>query len=184
MRRRVGLFLLCGLVLPLVAAANASAQGAILELNPKSGPPGTVINVAGAGFTRPTVNIGQVQIRLSTRDALPVLRNALPDSSGRITTEFVVPDGLAPREYLVIATQTSVRGRQVFGGPGRAKLRVTAPAAATASAPPGPFASATTMAIGAAGIALILLAGGALALPKLRTLTRSAARRNAAEFSR
>ena len=171
MRRRVGLFLLCGLVVPLVAAANASAQGAVLELNPKSGRPGTVINVAGAGYNpaSPTVT-GGVNIRLNTRDAEP-LANALPDSNNRISTSFAIPAGTAPGEYLVIGTQTTVRGRHTFGTPGRAKLRVTAASAST-SAPPSRGTSQAAVALGSLMVALILLAGGALAVRRQRAHNR------------
>lgn len=168
MRRRVGLFLSCALGLPLVIVANASAQGAILELNPPSAAPGDVVNVTGAGYSQVSPNVNGVDIRLSTRDADPLRSGVLPDSNNRISTEFVVPQGLAAGEYLVIATQLSVRDRQVFGGPGRAKLRVTAARAAAASAPPGRAGPDGTVALGTALPALILLAGGALAARRLR----------------
>lgn len=168
MRRTVGLFLFCGLVLPLVAAANASAQGAVLELNPKSAAPGAVVNVTGAGYSAVSPNVNGVDIRLSTRDAQPLRTGVLPDTNNRITTEFQVPAGLAAGEYLVIATQLSVRNRQVFGGPGRAKLRVTAARAAAASAPPGRTGPHATVLLGSATLALLLLTGGALAARRLR----------------
>lgn len=171
MRRRVGLFLVCGLVLPLVAATSASGQGAVIELNPESGPPGTVINVTGSGFTgsSPAVAPG-VQIRLSTRDAEPE-KNPSVSPQRTISDSFPIPAGLAPGEYLVIATQTSVRGRHLFGTPGRAKLRVTA-AGATAAVPPGRSASQATVAIGGVIVALLLLAGGAVAVRRQRASHR------------
>ncbi len=163
MRRRVGLFLLCGLVWPLVAAANASAQGAVLELSPQSGPPGTVVAVEGAGFTQGNVNVtGGVNLRFMTRDA-PVLRNAEVNQQNRISTTLTIPAGTAVGEYLVLATETSVRGRHLFGTPARAKFRVTPPgAAAAAAAPSGPAVS--PIAIAGTLLALILLAGGTLAI--------------------
>ena len=172
MRRTVGLFLFCGLVLPLVIVANASAQGAILELSPQSAAPGSVVNVTGAGYSPATTRVNGVDIRLSTRDAEPLRTGVLPDTNNRITTEFVVPPGLAPGEYLVIATQLSVRNRQVFGGPGRAKLRVTGARAAAASAPPGRAAPHATVLLGSAMLALLLLTGGALAARRLRAPQR------------
>ncbi len=171
MRRRVGLFLFCGLVLPMVIVANASAQGAVLELTPTSGPPGTVINVSGSGFSGSSAAItGGVDIRLNTRDAEP-RANGLPGSNGRFTTSFSIPPGTASGEYLVIGTQTSVRGRHVFGTPGRAKLRVTAASAST-SAPPGRGTSQATVALGSLMVALVLLAGGTLAVRRQRAHNR------------
>lgn len=164
MRRRVGLFLMCGLVLPLVAAANASAQGAVLELSPQSGPPGTVVSVEGAGFSQASDNIiGGVNLRFMTRDAL-VLRNAELNPQNGISTTLTIPAGTAAGEYLVLATQTSVRGRHLFGTPARAKFRVTpAGAAAATAAPSGPAVSPTAIVIASTLLALILLAGGTLA---------------------
>lgn len=175
MRRRVGLFLFCGLVLPLVAAANASAQGAVLELSPQSGPPGTVISVEGSGFTQATGTTitGGVNLRFMTRDA-PVLRNAEVNPQNRISTTLTIPAGTAPGEYLLLATETSVRGRHIFGTPARAKLRVTAATASTAGAAPsgGPMVPPAT-ALGSAMLALILLSGGALAVRRQRAARRS-----------
>lgn len=163
MRRRVGLFLFCGLVLPLIATATASAQGAVIELSPASGPPGTIINVTGAGFSGSSANtVPGVQIRLSTRDAEP-LKTATISTQNTITDSFPIPAGTAPGEYLVLATQTSVRGRHLFGTPGRAKLRVTAGAAA-AAVPPGRSTSQATIAVGGVLVALTLLAGGTAAV--------------------
>ena len=163
MRRKVGLFLMCGLVLPLVAAANASAQGAVLELSPQSGPPGTVVSVEGSGFTQASATAtGGVNVRFMTRDA-PVLRNTEVNQQNRISTTMTIPGGTAAGEYLVLATQTSVRGRHLFGTPARAKFRVTPTGAAAAAAPSGPAVSPTAIAIASTLLALILLAGGMLA---------------------
>jgi len=163
MRRRVGLFLFIGLMLPLAGAANAYGQGAVIELNPSSGPPGTTINVTGAGFNGSSATTAPgVQIRLSTRDAEP-LKTAAVSTQNTISDSFPVPAGLAPGEYLILATQTSIRGAHLFGTPGRAKLRVTAGAAA-ASVPPGRSTSQATIAVGGVLVALILLAGGTAAV--------------------
>ena len=168
MRRRVGLLLLCGLVLPLVVVANASAQGAVLELTPKSGPAGTVITVAGASYnpSNETTITGGVNIRLNTRDAEP-LANGLPGTNGRFTTSFAIPPGTPTGEHLVIGTQTTVRNRHTFGTPGRAKLLVTA-ASASGSAPPGRGTSRATITLGSLMVALVLLAGGTLAVRRQR----------------
>jgi len=168
MRRRAGLFLFCGLVLPLVVVANASAQGATLELFPKSGPPGTEVTVNGFGFSQSATSESP-QIRLMTRGA-PVLRTASVTPQNTFSTTFNIPAGTAPGEYLVLATQSSVRGRST-SGPGRAKFRVTAGAAGAAAAPGG-GTSQTVVTLGTLMVALVLLAGGTLAVRRLRTPNR------------
>ena len=169
MRRRVGLFLFCGLVLPLVVVANASAQ--TLELFPKSGPPGTEVTVNGAGFLASSATINSPQIRLNFRDA-PVLRTAslTPQNTFESGTTFNIPLGTAPGEHLVIATQFSVKGRAANGN-GRAKFRVTAGAAGAAAAPGG-GTSQTVVVLGTLMVGLVLLASGTLAVRRLRTPNR------------
>ncbi len=170
--RRIGLCCVVGMVLPLVVAANAWAQGAVLQVTPQSAAPGEVVTVSGSAFNQSSPNVGGIDIRLDTRDA-PPLTSATPNSAGRFDIQFVVPPGTAPGEHLVIGTQLSVRGRHVFGVPGRARLRVTGPRAAAASAAPGRSVIDATVAIGSGIVALVLLAGGALAVSRRRTLNRS-----------
>ncbi len=168
MRRRAGLFLFCGLVLPLVVVANASAQGATLELSPTSGPAGTEVTANGFGFgSNPSVE--SPKIRLSNRDAT-VLRAAVVSTQGTFSTTFTIPATTAPGEYLVLATQVSLRGRHT-SGPGRAKFRVTS-AASSVSAPPGRGTSSTVVAVGGLMVGLIVLAGRTLAVRRLRTPDR------------
>ena len=179
--RRIGLFEMVGVVLPLVVTASASAQGAVLQVNPPTAAPGDAVIVTGSAYNQTSATTRGVDIRLDTRDAEP-LTSTTPDTSGRLSATIVIPAGTAPGEHLVIGTQVSVRDRHVFGVPGRARLRVTAPRAARATAPPGtappsstpPARAATdaTTALGAAVIALILLAGGTLLAARLRTLNR------------
>jgi hypothetical protein len=155
----------------LVVVANASAQGAVLELTPPSGSPGTVINVFGSGFNGSSATTAPgVQIRLSTRDASP-LKTAAVSTQNTISDSFPIPAGLAPGEYLVLATQTSTRGAALFGTPGRAKLRVTAGSGA-ASAPLNRAPNNATLIVGGVMVALVLLAGGTLAVLRQRSSHR------------
>lgn len=182
MRRRVGLFLSCGLVLPLVVVANASAQGATLEINPKFGPPGTVVTASGGGYVvgttaNPQPNItGGVNIRLDFRTA-EVLANTSVDTANRINVQFTIPPGTAAGEHLVMATQNSDQrpgglGGQTVAGPGRAKFLVTSGARAGAGGSPGGLGNGFPTAGGALIVALILLAGGTLAVRGMRTTNR------------
>ena len=172
MRRRVGLFLFCGLVVPLLVASNAAAQGATLELIPNSGPAGTEVAAKGFSFSGSNANIEGPKIRFSTRDA-PVLKGpVIVEQDNTFSTTFVVPE-VPPGEYLVLATQYSVRGRST-SGPGRAKFRVTAGssaaagAATAASASSGSGTSQAVVAVGALMVGLVLLAGGTLAVVRRR----------------
>ena len=181
--RRIVLFCVVGVVLPLVVTSSAWAQGTGLRLSPQTAAPLDVVNVTGFGFSGTNANTQPgVDIRLDTRDA-EVLTTVIPDSANNISATIVIPAGTAPGEHLVLGTQLSVRGRQAgFSGPGRGRLRVTAPRAARATAPPGsapsspppaaPAATDAVTALGAAVIALILLAGGTLLAARLRTLNR------------
>lgn len=157
MKRRVGVGLI-GLVTSLALAPSAFGQGAALVLSPSTATPGTVVNVTGTGINSTSATVGGVDIRLSTRDAEP-LANANVTPQNTISASFPVPAGTAPGEYLVIATQRSVRGRDTFGGPGRAKLRVVAARSAAAGSSPGDLPPA---AIGGMILALVALAGGSV----------------------
>lgn len=171
MRRRVGLFLVVGVLLPLVMAAEASAQGATLTLNVTSATAGQSITVTGTGFAPTSPRVDGVIFRLSTRDGEPIT-DAQPLTDGTISKPFPVPN-VPAGEYLLLATQQTVTGRQVFGGPGRTKLRVTA-AAGAAGTPGGPSpGDPPPLALLATILALIALTGGAvLCARRLRTLHR------------
>lgn len=165
MRRRAGLFLVFGMLLPLALAADASAQGAVLILTPSTATPGQEIFVSGTGFQESGGLVGGVNIRLSTRTS-PSLNNSPVTGQGTFGTPsplpVVLPANIAPGEYLVLGTQNSSRGRQVFGGPGRAKLRIVA-ASSSAGAPPGGAPGDTPPGVIAGTIlALLALTGGSV----------------------
>ena len=69
MRRRVGLFLTFGLLLPLALAAQASAQGAVLRSHRRRRRQARRSRSRAARSTPSTGNVGGVNIRLSTRDS-------------------------------------------------------------------------------------------------------------------
>ena len=169
MRRRVGLFLAVGVLLPLAMAAEASAQGATLTVTPQTTTAGSAVTVTGTGFNATNANVLGVDIRLSDRDSEP-LANTNPSTSGTIGPIAVpLPANLAPGEYLLLGTQLSTRGRHTFGGPGRAKIRIVAAAgAAGAPAGRGPL-DAPPGVIAGTILALLALTGGtALCVRRLR----------------
>lgn len=174
MRRKAGLVFVCGLVLPLVVAATASAQGALIRVTPKAAAPGAVVNVRSFnGNFSTAVGSSAVFIRLATRNGR-VLRSTSPDARGNINVEFPLPPDLQPGWHLLLATQTvDANGRQRGFTPGRTRLRITA-ASAGSAAPAGRGGSpGSPVGLLAIGSALILLAtGAALTARSLRTLNR------------
>lgn len=178
MRRKLGLFLVCGLVLPLVVAASASAQGATMMVTPKTASPGQVVTVRSfsGGFSTAAGTSGVV-IRLDTRTGR-VLRTVTPDARGNINVEFPLPGDVPAGWRLLVATQTvDANGRQRGFTPARTRLRVGG-AAAGSAAPGGPGGSpgspGSPLGLLALGSGLILLlTGGALTARKLRTPNRS-----------
>lgn len=171
MRRKVGLFCVCGLLLPLLVAANAFSQGSILQVNVKEPRPGQAITVNGTSFIA-AAGYSPVHIRLSTRSGR-ILATAAPDSLGRIAVTFPVPANLRPGWYLILATQsTTANNRARAFVPGRTRIRVRPGAAAAASGGRGGLPN-SPLGIVALGSAVVLLAaGGTLTARKLRTLNR------------
>lgn len=165
MRRRVGLSLFVGLVLPLVAAASASAQGAVLRVSKQVVAPGDLITIEGSSFSPTLVNI-----RIGpTRDSEIVRETNGPS----FAVELEVPP-LAPGWHLIQATQVTAAGRHRGFTPGRTRIRVTA-ASGAAGLPPagGPADAGPPTPLVVAVIGLFLLAGtSALTVRKLRTLNR------------
>jgi hypothetical protein len=170
MRRKVGVFLIVGLVLPLAITANAGAQGSTLGLTPSTAAPGTEIFVTGTSFSSGT-GVSPVFIRLNSRTATS-LREITP-TGGNISSSFFLPSDLAPGRYLVLATQTTAGGRQAAFTPGRGNLLVTGAAfkGASGGAPPG--GSGLPLTITGAMLGLILLTAGACAVRRFRTPSRA-----------
>ena len=170
MRRKVGLFVMVGFVLPLVLAASASGQGAVLEVSPKTARPGEEITVAGRGFSSGT-GTSNVFIRLQTRTA-PSLRSIAADTAGNINTTFLLPTTLTPGWYLVQGTQTHTpTGRQRAFTPGRARILVQGTPVEPTAAPGGNGGPTSPLALSAVGLALILLLAAASTLIARRRWT-------------
>ena len=177
MRRKVGLFFVCGLVLPLVVAATASAQGSNIIVTPKTARAGDTVNLRtfNGSYTNAAGSSGVV-IRDGTRWGR-ILRNTTADARNNINVDVPLPADMQPGWHLLLAIQTiDVNGRQRGFLPGRTRLLVTAaPAGSAAPGNPGgrgglPDSPLVLLAIGSA---LILLAtGGVLTTRRFRTLNR------------
>lgn len=174
MRRKVGLFFVCGMVLPLAVTASASAQGATMVVTPKTAAPGDLVTVRSfnGSFVSATGTTGVV-IRLDTRWGR-VLRSTTADARGNINVEFRIPTDVGPGWHLLLGSQTvEANDRQRSFQPARTRILIRAAGAGSAApggrgglpdSPPGLLAM---------GSALILLAtGAALSARRLRTLNR------------
>lgn len=174
MGRKIGLFSVCGLLLPLAFAASASAQGTNLIVTPKTARPGDTVNVRtfSGSFTNAAGSSGVV-IHDGTRTGR-VLRNTTADARGNINVDFPLPADLQLGWHLLVATQTiDANDRQRSFTPGRTRLRVVATLGGAAA--PGGRGGLPDSPLGllALGSALILLATGAtLTARRLRTLNR------------
>ena len=171
MRRKAGLFVVCGIVLPLASTTSAHAQGSTLQVNVADPTPGQSITVTGNNFTAAAGN-SPVTIRLSTRNGT-VLSSPTPDSLGQISATFPVPPSLTPGWYLLLATQTTtVNNRHRAFTPGRVRIRVRAPSVsnARAGAGGGPRDGGPPLLVpGALGAMLLAAGGGAVGARRLRT---------------
>ncbi len=172
MGRKLGLFFICGLLLPLAATTSAFGQGSTLQVNVKEPVRGQAITVTGTSFTGAAGN-SPVNIRLNTRSGR-VLATPTPDSAGRINATFPVPNDLAPGWYLLVATQTTTANNRHLGfTPGRTRIFVRA-ASAGAAAPGGrgglPDSPLGLVALGSA--LALLTAGATLTARRLRTSDR------------
>src|SRR5918999_4583311 len=162
MRRKVGLFVACALVLSLAVAPSVSGQGSVLQVDDQTPAPGQAIRVTGTSFSN-AAGRSPVRIRLNARDG-QVLAETTANQLSQIDTTFPLPNNLQPGWYLLVATQTvDANGRQQSFTPGRTRIRVTG-SSRGAAAPPGGGgggSSGLPLVLRAGALALIVLAGGA-----------------------
>ena len=186
MRRKVGLFFMCGVVLPLAFATTASAQ---VDVSPKDPKPGDTVTVKSfGGFSG---SGGTVFVRLSARSARGTnpdpdcqdgavpgcfLTATSPDVRGSINTDFVVPADVEPGWHLLVLTQAGAgNGRDRGFTPLRARIQVQSASAGAGALVPGGRGGSPGSPLGllAIGSAVLLLATGAtVTARRLRTLNR------------
>lgn len=124
MRRRVGLFLIFGAVLPLAAASVAWACGilATMKIDTKVAQPGQTVTATGKNYGT-AAGVSAVSIRLKSRSG-EVLATAVPATGGKIESAVKLPDNISPGYYTLLATQTNANGTPKSGTPGRTSLRI------------------------------------------------------------
>lgn len=134
MRRKVGLFLVFGAVLPLAAASVAWACGvlATLTLDQKVAQPGQAIQATGKNYST-AAGASAVTIRLKNRTGA-VLATTAAQAGGKINAAFPIPANLSPGWYTVMATQNTANGTPKSGTPGRTNIRIQGARSASAVA--------------------------------------------------
>lgn len=165
MRRRVGLFLVFGAVLPLAAASVAWACGvlATLTLDKKVAAPGQAITATGKNFSSTGT---AVTIRLKSRSGT-VLATTAANAGGKIDATFPVPASISPGWYSVMALQNTDKGVPKSGTPARTTLRIAGSRKQSAvaapwssSEPAGPSGQSALPMILAIVLSLSMLAAG------------------------
>jgi hypothetical protein len=181
MRRKAGLFVICALLLPLAATANAWGQGATIRVSDQTPAPGQVVQLTGTGFS----NVVPVSIRFDSRTGTE-RASGTATSAGVLQPnpiQLVIPANLSPGWHLILATQTletNNAGRPAAFTPGRTRINVGGVSAGT-SAPPVngsppdgrgglPDSPLGLLALGAAF--LLLATGATLTARKIRALNR------------
>jgi hypothetical protein len=171
MKRKVGIGLIIGAALPLLATSIAWACGvlATAQSSTKVAAPGQAITVTGKNYST-SATASAVTVRLSKRSG-DVLATTAPNSGGAISTTFNLPQNLSPGWYVLQVLQFNANGTPKSGTPGRTSIRVQGSAAAAATpwsgntSGPASFAGDTgggslLPMLSAIALSLIMLAGG------------------------
>jgi hypothetical protein len=172
MKRKVGIGLIIGAALPLLATSIAWACGvlATAQVNTKVAAPGQAVTVTGKNYST-NATASAVTVRLGKRSG-DVLSTTAPNSGGAISTTFNLPANLSPGWYVLQVLQFNANGTPKSGTPGRTSIRVQGSAAAAATpwsgnTPSGPasFAGDTgggslLPMLAAIALSLTMLAGG------------------------
>ncbi len=177
MKRRVGLLLMVGAMLPLGVASTAWACAALatLKMDSKVVKPGDTVAVTGTGFSDAhagsTAGDSLVTLRLKARNG-KVVQDNVDVTSGRISSSVRMPRDMAPGYYVMLATQTKENGTARAGTPARFAFRVAgAPSQSAAASPWSSFQSGPPSSASLAGDGgfngQTLLVGGILSLTLL-----------------
>ncbi len=186
MKRKAGLLLMVGGMLPLGVASTAWACASLANLSMDSRvvSPGQTVSVTGRGFSDAhagtTVGDSLVTLRLKARNGA-ILQDNVDVTNGRIATTMRMPSNMASGYYVLVGTQTKADGTARAGTPGRFAFRVSG--AATQGVVASPWSNATngpTRSVAANGgiDSQPLLIGGILTLTLLAAGSVLVGRRN------
>jgi len=192
MKRKVGLALVFGAVLPLAVASVAWACGVLATLSSdvKVAAPGQVVTFSGKNYGTAASGASAVSFRLKSRNGTVLKEIPAPAGTG-ISTTFAIPANTSPGWYVVLATQNAASGVPKTGTPGRTTIRVQGAAQSSvvgapwgSSSPSGPAAQAQQA---GGGSLLAILFAGALSLTMLaggwKLLSRKGRTANQPQFS-
>ena len=188
MKRKAGLLLMVGAMLPLGAASTAWACASLATIAmERNVSPGQTVSVAGRGFSDAhagaTAGDSLVTLRLKARNG-KILQDGVDVTGGRINTTLKLPTDMAPGFYVMLATQTKSDGTARAGTPARYAFKVSgtavsaAPAASPWSSAPGGPAQSASFAGDRGFNSQTLLVGGILSLTLLAAGSVLVGRRN------
>lgn len=175
MKRRVGLLMMVGAMLPLGVASTAwaCASLATMSLDSKVVKPGAEVTVTGRGFSDAhagsTAGDSLVTLRLKARNG-PILMDNVDVTNGLISQKVRMPRDMKSGFFVMLATQTKADGTARAGTPARVAFRVAGTAAQQGavaspwSGTPGGPASSASVAGGGGLNGQTLLVGGILSL--------------------
>ena len=124
MKRKIGLILVFGAALPLVAVSAAWACGvlATVTLDTKVAAPGQTVTATGKNYS--SAADAPVTIRLKSRSGQVLATTNAECVEPGSTRPSPCRPTLSPGWYVVLATQTLANGTPKSGTPGRTTLRV------------------------------------------------------------
>lgn len=173
MKRKVGIGLIIGAALPLLATSIAWACGvlATAQASKRVVAPGESLTITGKNYST-SATASAVTVRLSKRSGQQLGLPVVPNSGGAISSTFSMPQNLSPGWYVIQVLQFNANGTPKSGTPGRTTVRVQGSSVAAATpwsgnTPSGPasFAGDTgggslLPMLAAIALSLTMLAGG------------------------
>lgn len=175
MKRRAGLLLMVGGMLPLGVASTAWACASLANLSMDSRvvQRSSTVTVTGRGFSDShagsTAGDSLVTLRLNTRNG-KIMQDDVDVTGGRINATMKMPANMASGYYVLVGTQTKADGTAKAGTPARFAFRVSGDAQSSAVSPWGASGGPTSTASVAGNGGLDsqpLLIGGILSLTLL-----------------
>jgi len=154
----VGVALTIGL-----GTAWACTNLATLNLSNAAGQPGQSITVTGSSFKVVANGPAAPVVLHWNAVAGPVLATVVPDATGNISAQVVIPQA-EPGYYVLVATQV-VGGTDAYGTPARAAFEIVAPGQRPALGPnAGQTAGVPTTSTSNTGVIALTVALGVLGL--------------------
>ncbi|MBA3329117.1 MAG: hypothetical protein H0T43_12530, partial [Solirubrobacterales bacterium] len=104
-------------MLALASVAYACTVVATVDLDKAAATPGAQVNGTGKGFSQSPLS-SSVDVHFNSLDG-NVVWSGRAASTGQVAFSFKVPEGMAPGQYTIVATQRDAQGRAESGTPAR-----------------------------------------------------------------